>query len=185
MSGRPKQRSRKYRARRLINSEQFWDLIRNGQNLPAISKAVDVPYRTLWGWINESDENRQRYDGARKEQDEMIRLMILDYEAQNLFKYVEYKIKPNSIWIGFPQHFSYRNTQCFTSWFIRISKWLVSVFKRSGMKVSQGTDELLFKGLIEMNDLELIFWPRRIGSAANIASEDLPRMNNSNEYWKA
>ena len=90
MSGRPKQRSRKYRARRLINSEQFWDLIfhliRNGQNLPAILKATDVPYRTLWGLINESDENRQRYDGARKEQDEMIRLMILDYEAKNLFK---------------------------------------------------------------------------------------------------
>ena len=31
-----------------------------------------MPYRTLWGWINESDENRQRYDGARKEQDEII-----------------------------------------------------------------------------------------------------------------
>ena len=77
MSGRPKQRSRKSRVRRLINSEQFWDfifdLIRSGQNLPAISKAVDVPYRTLWVWINESDENRQRYDGARKEQELMIR----------------------------------------------------------------------------------------------------------------
>ena len=70
MSGRPKQRSRKYRARRLVNSERFWDLIfdliRNGQNLPAISKALDVPYRTLWGWINESEENRQRYDEAKK-----------------------------------------------------------------------------------------------------------------------
>ena len=80
MSGRPKQRSRKYRVRRLINSEQFWvfifDLIRSGQNLPAISKAVDVPYRTLWGWINESDENRQRYDGARKEQELLIRVKI-------------------------------------------------------------------------------------------------------------
>ena len=80
MSGRPKQRSRKYRVRRLINSEQFWvfifDLIRSGQNLPAISKAVDVPYRTLWGWINESDENRQQYDGARKEQELLIRVKI-------------------------------------------------------------------------------------------------------------
>ena len=93
MSERPRKRSRKYRAKRLINSEQFWDLIfdliQKGQNLLAISKALDVPYRTLWGWINESDENRQRYDGARKEQDEMIRLMILDYEAKNLFKYGE------------------------------------------------------------------------------------------------
>ena len=41
------------------------------------------------------------------------------------------------------------------------------------------------KGLIEMNDLNLIFWPRRIGSAANITSEDWPRMKNSNAYWKA
>ena len=93
MSERPRKRSRKYRAKRLINSEQFWvfifDLLRSGQNLPAISKAVDVPYRTLWGWINESDENRQRYDGARKEQDEMIRLKTLDYEAKNPFKYGE------------------------------------------------------------------------------------------------
>ena len=80
MSERPRKRSRKYRAKRLINSEQFWDLIfnliRKGQNLPAISKALDVPYRTLWGWIDESDENRQRYDWARKEQDEMIRVKI-------------------------------------------------------------------------------------------------------------
>ena len=80
MSGRPKQRSRKYRARRLINSEQFWDLvfdlIRNGQNLPAISKAVDVPYRTLWGWINESEEKRKWYDEAREEQELLIYVKI-------------------------------------------------------------------------------------------------------------
>ena len=80
MSGRPKQRSQKYRARRLINSEQFWDLIfdliQKGQNLPAISKALDVPYRTLWGWINESDENRQRYDKVKEEQDVLIRQKI-------------------------------------------------------------------------------------------------------------
>ena len=80
MSGRPKQRSRKYRARRLLNSEQFWDLIfdliRSGQNLPAISKVLDVPYRTLWGWINESEENRQRYEEARNDQDEMIRMRV-------------------------------------------------------------------------------------------------------------
>ena len=80
MPGRPRQRSRKYRSRRLMNSEQFWDLIfdliRSGQNLPAITKALDVPYRTLWGWINESEENRQRYDEAREEQFERIRLKI-------------------------------------------------------------------------------------------------------------
>ena len=72
-----------------MNSERFWDLIfdliRNGQNLPAISKALDEPYRTLWGWINESDENRQRYDGARKEQDEMIRLKIFGLRSEKPF----------------------------------------------------------------------------------------------------
>ena len=46
------------------------------ENLPAISKVLDVPYRTLWGWINESEENRQRYDEAREEQFERIRLKI-------------------------------------------------------------------------------------------------------------
>ena len=63
-----------------MNSEQFWDLIfdliRNGQNLPAISKVLDVPYRTLWGWINESEEYRQRYEEARNDQDEMIRMRV-------------------------------------------------------------------------------------------------------------
>ena len=66
-----------------MNSEQFWDLIfdliRNGQNLPAISKVLDVPYRTLWGWINESEEYRQRYDEARKELYKMIRVKIDEF----------------------------------------------------------------------------------------------------------
>ena len=42
----------------------------------AISKALDVRYRTLWGWINESDEYRQRYDEALEEQDEMLRMKV-------------------------------------------------------------------------------------------------------------
>jgi len=37
---------------------------------------VDVPYRTLWGWINESKELRQRYDDAREDQDEMISVRV-------------------------------------------------------------------------------------------------------------
>ena len=48
----------------------------DGQNLPAISKATDVPYRNLWSWINEFEENRQRYEEARIVQDEMIRMKI-------------------------------------------------------------------------------------------------------------
>ena len=48
----------------------------DSQKSPALSKALDVPYRTLWGWINESEENRQRYEEARKDQDEMIRMRV-------------------------------------------------------------------------------------------------------------
>ena len=50
--------------------------ILDGQNLPAITKALDVPYRTLWGWINESEEKRKRYEEALEEQDEMIRMKV-------------------------------------------------------------------------------------------------------------
>ena len=46
-----RQASRKYRSKRLVNSERFWDLIfdliRKGHDLPAMSIAVDVPKRTL------------------------------------------------------------------------------------------------------------------------------------------
>jgi len=57
----------------ILRWDLVFDLIRSGQNLPAISKAVYVPYRTLWGWINESQENRKSYDEAREEQDILIR----------------------------------------------------------------------------------------------------------------
>ena len=39
----------------------------DGQNLPAIPKVFDLPQRTIWDWINESEENRQRYDEARQQ----------------------------------------------------------------------------------------------------------------------
>ena len=97
MSGRPKQRSRKYRARRLLNSKQFWnlvfDLIRSGQNLPAISKAVDVPYRTLWGWINESEENRQRYEESKKEQFLRIQEEISKFQKSIVNEYLNVEKK--------------------------------------------------------------------------------------------
>ena len=48
----------------------------DGQYLPAISKALDVPYRTLWGWINESEEYRQRYAEAREGQYKMIKMRV-------------------------------------------------------------------------------------------------------------
>jgi hypothetical protein len=37
---------------------------------------LDVPYRTLWGWINESEEYRKRYDESLEEQYEMIRIRV-------------------------------------------------------------------------------------------------------------
>ena len=42
-------------------------------------KSCGCPYRTLWGWINESDENRQRYNKLKEEQDEMIRVKIDEF----------------------------------------------------------------------------------------------------------
>ena len=48
----------------------------DGQNLPAIPKVLDVPQRTIWDGINESEENRQRYDEARKNQDDIIKVKI-------------------------------------------------------------------------------------------------------------
>jgi len=35
-----------------------------------------VPQRTIWDGINESEENRQRYDEARKNQDDIIKVKI-------------------------------------------------------------------------------------------------------------
>ena len=46
------------------------------QNLPAISKAVDVQYRTLWGWINETEEFRKRYEDSKDDQFEKIRVKV-------------------------------------------------------------------------------------------------------------
>ena len=45
---------------------------------------MDVPYRTLWGWINESEENQKKYDEAREEQDEIIRLKIDEVKLYQL-----------------------------------------------------------------------------------------------------
>ena len=42
----------------VCGKDVMWML--DGQNLPVISKVMDVPYRTLWGSINESEE----YDGS-------------------------------------------------------------------------------------------------------------------------
>ena len=50
----------------------------DGQNLPTILKALDVPYRTLWGLINESDEYRQRYDEAKEEQSDVVRVKVFE-----------------------------------------------------------------------------------------------------------
>ncbi len=40
------------------------------------SEGFGCAYRTLWVWIDESEENRQRYVDARINQDEMFRIKI-------------------------------------------------------------------------------------------------------------
>ena len=37
---------------------------------------LDVPYRTLWGWINESEENQKKYVEAKEEQNKIILMRI-------------------------------------------------------------------------------------------------------------
>ena len=37
-----------------------------------------MPYRTLWGWINESEENLQRYDEAKEEQSDVVRVKVYE-----------------------------------------------------------------------------------------------------------
>jgi len=68
--------------------------------LLAISKALDVPYRTLWGWINESDEYRQRYDEALEEQDEMIRVKVDDVMDSKRQSNIQIVSKDYKKWIN-------------------------------------------------------------------------------------
>ena len=39
---------------------------------------MDVPYRSLWGWIDDSKGLRQRYEVVREEQFGMIRVQIVE-----------------------------------------------------------------------------------------------------------
>ena len=68
--------------------EQFfsWELS-NDVQMPV---NLDVPYRTLWVWIDESEENRQRYDEARIKQDEMIRMRVSEV--------LEWSLQVSTLW---------------------------------------------------------------------------------------
>jgi len=55
---------------------------------------VNVPYRTLWGWINESEEFRQRYDEAREEKDQIIKARISAGFMKSSFISPNKKMKP-------------------------------------------------------------------------------------------
>ena len=60
MAGRHKMRTKWARNQKLLNDDNFWylifELIERGQNLPAISKAVDVPYSSMSKFINDHEE---------------------------------------------------------------------------------------------------------------------------------
>ena len=45
---------------------------------------LDVPYRTLWGWINESEENQLRYDEAREKHYQKIIVKIEKIDVRGL-----------------------------------------------------------------------------------------------------
>ena len=72
-----------------------------------IKKALDVPYRTLWDWINASEEYRQKYDEAREEQDDLIREKVdevLDFnwlvDDRSIYR-IEEKLSENDLSQGY------------------------------------------------------------------------------------
>ena len=76
MAGRYKMRSRWARNQALLNDKNFWDLvfelIESGQNLPAISKAVDVPYSSMSKFINDDEALKGSFHQAKLNQQKNI-----------------------------------------------------------------------------------------------------------------
>ena len=76
MAGRYKMRSRWTRNQALLNDKNFWDLvfelIESGQNLPAISKAVDVPYSSMSKFINDDEVLKGSFHQAKLNQQKNI-----------------------------------------------------------------------------------------------------------------
>ena len=76
MAGRVKMRTKWARNQKLLNDDNFWvlvfELIERGQNLPAISKAVDVPYSSMSKFINDQEGLKASFQKAKLIQEENI-----------------------------------------------------------------------------------------------------------------
>ena len=76
MAGRLKMRTKWARNQKLLNDDNFWDLIfelvERGQNLPAIAKAVDVPYSSMSKFINDDEVLKGSFHQAKLNQQKNI-----------------------------------------------------------------------------------------------------------------
>ena len=76
MAGRHKMRTKWARNQKLLNDDNFWylifELIERGQNLPAISKAVDVPYSSMSKFINDDEVLKGSFHQAKLNQQKNI-----------------------------------------------------------------------------------------------------------------
>ena len=72
MSGRPVIRINRQREQILLNHSQFWNFvfksIRAGQNLPGLTKVLNISYNAVTRRINTSVRLRKRYEKARQMQ---------------------------------------------------------------------------------------------------------------------
>ena len=80
MAGRHKMRTKWARNQTLLNDDNFWvlvfELIERGQNLPAISKAVDVPYSSMSKFINDHEVLKASFHKAKLNQEENIIIFL-------------------------------------------------------------------------------------------------------------
>ena len=76
MAGRLKMRTKRARNQKLLNNDNFWDLIfeliESGQNLPAIAKAIDVPYSSMSKFINDDEVLKGSFHQAKLNQHKNI-----------------------------------------------------------------------------------------------------------------
>ena len=76
MAGRHKMRMKWARNQKLLNDDNFWDLIfelvERGQNLPAIAKAVDVPYSSMSKFINDHEGLKASFLKSKLNQEKNI-----------------------------------------------------------------------------------------------------------------
>ena len=78
--------ARKRREKLMLSHPMFWNFvfrsIRQGQNLPGISKVMDVGYNAIMGRINTSDSLRKRYHKAKFRQEDSLENKWFDIETE-------------------------------------------------------------------------------------------------------